>query len=243
MNALLGRFLDSHDPAEVLDCAVQLSRRDDPEDMPTLLDALGDAMEERRWGAVYACGFSRRDRRAVVPLMNLLLDRTETPWVRGQAAECLGYLRQSRAIKPLIRCSRDASPEVRFWCVFALGHVTASHGRKLTRAGIRALEARLDDMEAPRTGGYWPIRYEALAALESQSKSAAEIFRHELRRVLADPVGNAELWKWAQCYAEDTSEAAETIVAAGLDPATLGGRSSRTITRSESPPPLTTDRP
>lgn len=224
MDELLTRFMQGTDPLEVQQASVDLSRRNNPEDVPVLIGALGDPMEMRRWGAAHALRWSY-DRRAVVPLMKVLDGRSETPWVRGEAAESLGFLGQPRAIKPLIRGSRDPSPDVRFWCVFALGQVTHFRRKKLTRAGFRALENRLDDWAEPHCYGYWPIRFEALAMLNAlDHRASAPLYEAELQRVLDDPVANASLWPWASFYANDAERAAEKIIAAGLDPATLGRR-------------------
>lgn len=221
MDELLEQFVRATDPNNVYDCAIRLSAREDAADLPILLAALHDPMEARRWGAVYALG-NRGEKTAVVPIMNILLDKSETTWVRGQAAECLGILQKSRAIKTLIRCSRDPSPDVRFWCVFALGQITAFQRKKLSRAGVRALEARLDDDAVPEAPGWWPVRYEALAMLAEQSAKHSALLRHELERVLNDPVKEAKLWPWARFYAEDLDEAVKKISEANLDPATLG---------------------
>lgn len=166
----------------------------------------------------------RRDRRAVIPLMNLLSNRAEKPCIRGEAAECLARLNAPRAIKALIRGSRDPSPEVRFWCVFALGHFAATGRKRLPRAGVRALEARLEDRDSPESNGFWPIRWEALAMLASTSERAHDRFRRELHRVLDDPLGNRELWGWASFYAEadDLTGEITKITAAGLEPTTFG---------------------
>lgn len=210
------------DSTEVEAWAAELWVRDDPADEPMLLDALHDSREERRWGAVYALSSASRTHRAVIALMGVLLNRAETPLVRGQAAECLGMLGKSRATKALIRASRDPSPDVRFWCVFGLGQLNACSRRRLGRAGIRALEARLDDWAKPEGSNYWPIRFEALAILQGLSESTAAVFQQELQRVLDDPIANAELWPWAQCYTDEVVEAVAKIAAAGLDPVTLG---------------------
>lgn len=224
MDELLRSFLEERDPGKVMDFAVSLSHRDHADDVPVLIEALKDKEEIRRLGAVYALGFSRREPRAVIPLMNVLLDAAETARVRSQAAECLGCLQHRRAIKALIRCSRDPSPDLRFWCVFALGQITAFSRKKLTRAGIRALEVRVLDYGWPEEGGWWPIRYEALAMLDRKSPEYSLLYREELARVLADPIANAELWPWASFYAtaEEMREAIEKIAAAGLDPVRLG---------------------
>ena len=221
MDELLEQFVRATDPTQVEKSGAWLSLRHDAADLPVLMTALHDPMEARRWGAVYALG-NRGEKTAVVPIMNILLDKSETTWVRGQAAECLGILQQSRAIKTLIRCSRDPSPDVRFWCVFALGQITAFQRKKLSRAGVRALEARLDDDAVPEAPGWWPVRYEALAMLAGQSAQYSALFRHELQRVLNDPVGEAKLWPWANCYAKDLDKAIKKITEAGFDPATLG---------------------
>jgi hypothetical protein len=225
MDDPLEQFLWETDPIELMECAKRLSSRDNPDDVPMLLDALSDGVEARRWGAVYVLGFARREPRAVIPLMNVLLDRTETVWVRSEAAEALGSLGHQRAIKALIRCSPDPSPDVRFWCVFALGQITAFRRKKLTRAGIRALESRLSDTALPNDKGWWPIRFEALAMLNGKSTKCSQIFSEEMARVLDDPIAHADLWPWAAFYADDNTEAIKKIAAAGLDPQVLGRHS------------------
>lgn len=201
MDELLRRFLEECDEGKIVDCALPLSGRNDPEDLPFLLRALEDRVEARRLGAIYALGDRRDGTSAVVPLMKVLLNVNESIWVRSAAAEALGTLGQRRAIKPLIRGSRDASPEIRFWCVFALGQITCFRRKQLTRAGMRALEARLKDMEEPVTKGYWPIRLEALAMLRDNSPNWSEGFQAERDRVLADPLSPASLLRWADHYA------------------------------------------
>jgi HEAT repeat protein len=224
MDELLQNFLEETDPGKVMDFAVSLSCRDHADDVPVLIEALKDKEEIRRLGAVYALGYSRREPRVVIPLMNVLLDPAETVRIRSQAAEFLGRLQHRRAIKALIRCSRDSSSDLRFWCVFALGQITAVRRKRLTRAGIRALEVRVLDYGWPEEGGWWPIRFEALAMLDRKSPEYSRIYREELTRVLADPIANAELWPWASTYAtaEEMNGAIEMIAAAGLDPVTLG---------------------
>jgi HEAT repeat protein len=224
MDELLQNFLEETDPGKVMDFAVSLSCRDHADDVPVLIEALKDKEEIRRLGAAYALSSLRQEPRAVTPLMNVLLDRAETVRVRSQAAESLGCLQHQKAIKALIICSRDPSPDLRFWCVFALGQITAFKRKKLTRAGIRALEVCVLDYGWPEERGLWPIRFEALAMLDRKSPEYSRIYRQELARVLADPIANAELWPWASTYAtaEEMDGSIEKISAAGLDPVTLG---------------------
>lgn len=58
--------------------------------------------------------------------------------------------------------------------------------------------------------------------LAKKSAKYSETFQRELERVLADPIANADLWPWADFYSPDTTKAHEMIIAAGLDPVTLG---------------------
>ena len=67
MSDLLNKLLQASDWTDIVDAARALSARDNPSDVPQLIAALKDPLEQRRWGAVYALGFSRQDRRAVVP--------------------------------------------------------------------------------------------------------------------------------------------------------------------------------
>lgn len=92
MTELLDRFFGATDWVEIVDPARDVSVRNDPADVPPLLGALHDPLEARRWGAVYAPGFSRRDGRVARPLIEVLLNKQETARVRAQAAECLGML-------------------------------------------------------------------------------------------------------------------------------------------------------
>jgi HEAT repeat protein len=224
MDDLLQNFLKETDSVKVMDFAVSLSCRDHADDVPVLIEALKDKEEIRRLGAVYALSSLRQEPRAVTPLMNVLLDRAEVVRVRSQAAEGLGCLQHQKAIKTLIICSHDPSPDLRFWWVFALGQITAFKRKKLTRAGIRALEVRALDCGWPEESGLWPIRFEALAMLDRKCPEYSRIYREELARVLADPIANAELWPWASTYAtaEEMDGSIEKIAAAGLDPVTLG---------------------
>jgi hypothetical protein len=236
MDELLEKFFQAADWAEVVDPARDLSVRDDPADVPRLLAALRDPIEARRWGAVYALGFSRRDGRVVLPLIRVLLDKRETPGVRAQAAECLGMLGKRKAIRALIQCSSDESAEVRFWCVFALGQYRW-HRNKPRLAIVRALEARLQDDASPDDrGNWWTVGLEALAMLcrTGRRHPAPQMFRETILRVLRDPLRHSDQWRWATGYwnvsdlpsepeVRDLFDAAvRTIQEAGLDPVSFG---------------------
>src|SRR6267142_515136 len=87
----------------------------------SLVAALASQEERERFDAVYKLGWGR-DKRAIRCLIRVLRNRHETASIRGQAAESLSLLGKRKAIRPLVECSTDGSAEVRFWCVFGLGH-------------------------------------------------------------------------------------------------------------------------
>jgi len=246
MSELLDKLQQASDWTGIVDTARDLSVRDDPSDVPALIAALKDPLEARRWGAVYALGSSRLDRRVVAPLVEVLLDKRETPRVRAQAAECLGATGSRKALRALIECSTDESAEVRFWCVFALGQC----GRRCRRRRhkppmriVRALEARLEDHACPDTRGYWPIRLEALAVLygTGMRHPARDTFREEMLAVLQDPLQHPVKWPWAAWYwdifdlasqseARSLFDAAiQTIHKAGFDPVQFGRESLKRL--------------
>jgi hypothetical protein len=204
MTDLLEEFFQASDFPGMMDLARALSARDDPADVPGLQKALSDPLEARRYAAVYAMGFSRRDGRAVSPLIRVLENRQETPQIRAQAAECLGMVGKRKAIRALIQCSTDESAEVRFWCVFAMGQYSWGHrGRKRPLSVVSALEARLSDGERPDDrGNYWAAGLEALAMLRGAGArhTATRLFRETMQSVLRDPLNHRERWQWAASY-------------------------------------------
>jgi hypothetical protein len=211
MSDLVQKLLQASEWSEIVDLAREICARDDPSDVPSLIAALKNPIEARRWGAVYALCSSRRDRQAVRPLIEVLLDREETPRVRGQVAECIGKLGGRRVLRSLVECSTDDSSEVRFWCVFAIGQWRRPWGRRRHKPPfliIRALEARLEDNESPESRGYWPIRLEALAMLylTGVRHAAREVFQETMLTVLRDPLRDAADWRWASWYWDCWSE-------------------------------------
>ncbi len=145
-----------------------------------------------------------RDKRGIPYLLRVLADRSESSITRGDAAELLRFTRKPKAIKALVEFSEDPSAEVRFWCVFALGHFVRR--RKTRLAVVRALEARLEDLEYPDIIGFWPVGLEALAMLRRcrQTRYPIEaLFKETILRVMRDPLNHASKWEWANCYWQD----------------------------------------
>jgi len=100
--------------------------------------------------------------------LEVLLDPAEAPRVRGQAAEGLhlwpscgdGRTRlYKRVVQGLIACLSDGSPEVRFWCCYALGQLRA-------RAAVPYLQ-QLVDSDTEICPNWWPVRDEASDAIRA----------------------------------------------------------------------------
>jgi hypothetical protein len=139
-------------------------------------------------------------------------------------------MRRRKAIRPLIEASTHDSAELRFWCVFALGHyLSCSFGRRRAPlAVVRALEARLQDHESPE-GNWWPVRLEALAALRNlgDRHSSSKLFRGSMLSILTDPLSHRDQWQWATCYVTADSfpqfdVAVQAIHDAGFGPVEFG---------------------
>jgi HEAT repeat protein len=105
--------------------------------------------------------------RAAVALLEVLDDATSPAKLRGQAAEGVGMVLdpaftrpralRARAVAALRRGLADDAPDVRFWCVYALGSVKATDAR----AEIERLAAT-DTAPCPYM---WRVRDEAADVL------------------------------------------------------------------------------
>lgn len=200
----------------------------DARDVRPLLPALAHPLTMVRRHAAYLLGGRWKDKRVVRPLLDVLRNLDEDPEVRGAIADQLAHHRRRRMILPtLIAASRDANPEVRFWCVFALGS-QVRYQRKPSLAAIRALESRLDDTAS--VPGWWQVRLEAIAMLEGLKKSrASHLFQATMRQVMDNPAADPEKWRWAQHYVEwwgtlnALESASRKLLDAGWNPVTFGG--------------------
>jgi HEAT repeat protein len=207
----------------------------------SLAAQLGSDKEEERLGAVHQLGAaSDHDRRAVPHLIRVLLNHEESARIRGDAAELLSLSGSRKAIEPLLRCSVDASAEVRFWCTFALGQIVRRprKRRKPVASIIRALEDRLEDGDCPNSrGDWWSVGLEALAMLHGSRSSrfpVERMFRETILSVIKDPLGHRDQWRWADCYWVDSladsptegqllyEQALQKICDAGFEPVRFG---------------------
>lgn len=153
---LLGALVDP-DAALRAEAARALGSLASPEASPSLVRALRqDADERTREAAAWALGLIGDDD-VIEPLLEALGDTSEVPAVRGQAAESLSSQHNARAIPSLIAMLADPSPEVRYWCAFALGELGA-------RAALPALE-RLAATDTAIASGHGCVAEEASAAI------------------------------------------------------------------------------
>jgi len=89
---------------------------------PLIVTMRSDASDDVRQAATYALGLIGA-KRALSPLIAVLADQTNSPGLRGMAAEALSDVRDRRAVPALLGALGDVSPEVRFWAAFALGEL------------------------------------------------------------------------------------------------------------------------
>jgi HEAT repeat protein len=64
-----------------------------------------------------------RDRKAIPVLERVVSNASESPKVRGEAAEALAHFHRKRSHRVLVNGLADSSKDVRFWCAFALGEM------------------------------------------------------------------------------------------------------------------------
>ena len=64
--------------------------------------------------------------KVIAALERCLTDTTESPKVRGEAAEALAHNHRMKSHDVLLRSLTDSSKDVRFWCAFALGQMAES---------------------------------------------------------------------------------------------------------------------
>ncbi len=96
--------------------------------------------------------------KTVRALETVVLNRSERPRVRGEAAEALAHSHRKKSHDVVLRGLLDPSKEVRFWCAFSLGEM----------AERRALP-RLRDLVVDRrvVKGFHSVSKEAIDAIEN----------------------------------------------------------------------------
>ena len=109
-------------------------------------------------------------------LTSVLLNRSETPFVREMVAEVLTFHPEERIVPTLEQVLDDPAPTVRYWAISALSYTKAEH--LLPRLDHLA---RIDDAEAPEPD-FNPPGYVA----PKVSEIAAEV-AERIRCRIADP--------------------------------------------------------
>lgn len=129
--------------------------------------------EETRHAIAFALSW-QEGLRSWALLLRLFLDSGESPMVRSQAAEGLGYMLHRKrkdtlgfqaAIKALVVALNDPSPHVRYSSVFALG---ASRERRI----VPVLRRKLNDQAIPAgfVGTVADQAKEAIEAIQTGAK-------------------------------------------------------------------------
>jgi|GEM_PF-4195564 len=120
------------------------------------------AKHHLRRKAHYALAHLRdRDARGAEGLIACLGDQRELPAIRGLCAEGLDVdgPRRRRAVAAALRGLGDASPEVRFWCAFALRAMRVRRALPALRRAAATDDAMLR--------GWWRVSSEARDAIAS----------------------------------------------------------------------------
>ncbi len=118
-------FTALRDPAESLrwTAALELGKINDQSAVSPLIETLQtDSSPTVRGIAANSLG-SLGNSLATPALIKIMLDPTETPELRGHAAEALSGIRGEEVIAPLIAALEDEVVDVRFWATFALGQI------------------------------------------------------------------------------------------------------------------------
>jgi HEAT repeat protein len=103
-----------------------------------------------------------RDPRSILALERTVSNKSESPGVRGEAAEALAHFHRKASHRVLLKALKDTSKEVRFWSVFALGEM----GEADALPALTQLAAR--DHRVLR--GWWAVSKEASEAIRSIEK-------------------------------------------------------------------------
>lgn len=105
---------------DMWEAAKALVKEEDLSVVPRLLELIRSSSDlERRVAAIWTLGFLKAED-AAEPLIRILDDKSESPALRDQAAESLGYLWDAKARKSLVENLSDENPDVVFSCAFAL---------------------------------------------------------------------------------------------------------------------------
>jgi HEAT repeat protein len=92
--------------------------------IPFLLALTHDLNRNVRFAAVHAIGFLG-GAKETERLVEVMIDREEAPLVRGAAAEALGNIGRTSAVRPLVKALSSECTAVRYWAAYSLGELRA----------------------------------------------------------------------------------------------------------------------
>ena len=122
-------FRRSADAGVIWEAAKALAAFKQSQSLQALMPCLNTGEDPtRQAAAAWTVGVARYNP-AVPALVTLLTNRELSEVTRGHAAEALGVVEASEATDVLITALSDASPEVRYWSVYALAMLKATHAR------------------------------------------------------------------------------------------------------------------
>lgn len=156
-NRLLEIMLESPSDEElVVYCATALSMLE-PQSVPRIvINRLIYQVDKGsttliRWNCAYVLGFLGVQEATSI-LRSILTNRTNETILRTQCAEALAYLGDKESVPTLLQGLKEASPEMRFWCLFALGELADT-------SVLKEIEALFHDETV--VNGFWAISQEA----------------------------------------------------------------------------------
>jgi len=199
---LLRLFFTQTEKDELWETALTLESLGSRLAIPSLVKALYDNNPHRRHAAARALGWiPHAGRAAAIPLVKVLVDRSQPQPVREEAAESLAYLGYTRAAPALISVLDEPDVPIRFWAVFALGSLGRSIGASEhhKQVVVQALERMIEDAEVP-PGNWWSVGREALAMLGALTPQYRPILETEIAAILKNPDAPPESRRWAESY-------------------------------------------
>jgi HEAT repeat protein len=97
--------------------------------------------------------------RTIRALESVVADKSESPRVRGEAAEALAHRHRRKSHDVLLKGLSDSSKDVRFWCAFALGEMAEKRAIPFLK-GLVATDKRI-------VKGFHSVAKEASDAIEN----------------------------------------------------------------------------
>ncbi len=108
---------------EAFEAAKVIWNDSDPALEPSLILILKEGRRPfNRAAAAYAMQMLRT-RQTIRALEETVMNKSEHPRVRGEAAEALSHGHRRKSHELLMKSLSDPSKDVRFWCAFALGEM------------------------------------------------------------------------------------------------------------------------